>query len=93
VKDKLLLLPLRRGGGGGARGRELEEDGSKAGSKLLCLGGLAYGTSACHEPGIKEVSGFVSFRLPRPRRVGKGGGCFGLETERWTWDKGECLLG
>lgn len=94
VKDRVLLLPLRRGGGGGAKGRELEDEGSKAGSKLFCLGGFPYGMSACHAPGIEEVSGFVSFRLPpNPRRVGKGGGCFGLETERWTCDRGECLFG
>ena len=93
VKERVLLLPLRRGGGGGAKGRELEEDGSKAGSKLFCLGGLPYGMSACQDPGIVDVSVFVSFRLPRPRRVGKGGGCLGLETERWTCDRGECLFG
>jgi hypothetical protein len=93
VKERVLLLPLRRGGGGGAKGRELAEDGSKAGSRLFCFGGLPYGMSACHEPGIEDVSVFVSFRLPRPRRFGKGGGCLGLETERWTWDSGECLFG
>jgi len=90
VKER--VLPTRRGGGGsgGAKGRVLEDEGSKAGSKLerwcCLLGGLPYARSDCQEPGIGDGSGLglVSVRLPAPRRVGSGGGCLGLETERWT---------
>lgn len=82
------VLPTRRGGGGGARGRVLEDEGSKAGSKLerwcSLLGGFPYGMSDCQEPGREDTSGLVSVRLPTPRRVGRGGGCFGLETDRVT---------
>jgi hypothetical protein len=97
--ERVLLLPTRRGGGGGARGRVLEDEGSKAGSNLGCrfvlLGGFANGMSDCQEPGtgFTLTCGLVSERLPRPRRDGSGGGCFGLETERVTCDNGECLLG
>jgi hypothetical protein len=96
-EERVALLPTRRGGGGGARGRVLADEGSKAGSKFDCccilLGGFPYGMLVCQEPGICDTSGFVSLRLPRPRRVGSGGGCFGPETERCTCDNGECLLG